>query len=263
MATTVLSRAGIVANCAVAPKAEASRLSSSVSFAAPLKAFKVALRANTSSSTFSASSATICRATAQIGEDVETGFAAPAATKLYIGNLPFNVDSESLAELFQEAGIVELVEVVYDRDTGRSRGFGFVTMRTPEEAQSAIEKFDGSDLGGRTLKVNVPTPKGERPPRTERPARGAPRTGGRGGSDNKIFVGNLSWGMDDMALEDLFSEFGKVLEAKVILDRETGRSRGFGFVTYSTAAEVEEAVSNLNGADVDGRQLRVGPADAK
>jgi nucleolin len=61
-------------------------------------------------------------------------------------------------------------------------------------------------------------------------------------------VGNLSWGVDNSALANLFNEQGEVLEAKVIFDRETGRPRGFGFVTYSSADEVENAVSNLDGA---------------
>ncbi|GJP59552.1 hypothetical protein CLOP_g12544 [Closterium sp. NIES-67] len=136
-------------------------------------------------------------------------------------------------------------------------------MSTPEEAQSAIEKFDGSELGGRMLKVNMPVPRGERErgARNERPRGDRPRFGGNQG--NKIYVGNLSWGMDDGSLEDLFAEFGKVLEAKVVLDRDTGRSRGFGFVTLSSDSEVQEAISNLDGADVDGRQLRVNVAAPK
>ncbi|CAI5982924.1 unnamed protein product [Closterium sp. NIES-64] len=204
-----------------------------------------------------------CREIARIHGVTVAEVAKTTCTKIYVGNLPFNVDSESLAEIFQEAGVVELVEVIYDRDSGRSRGFGFVTMSTPEEAQSAIEKFDGSELGGRMLKVNMPVPRGERErgARNERPRGDRPRFGGNQG--NKLYVGNLSWGMDDMALEDLFAEFGKVLEAKVVLDRDSGRSRGFGFVTLSSDAEVQEAISNLDGADVDGRQLRVNVAAPK
>lgn len=76
--------------------------------------------------------------------------------------------------------------------------------------------------------------------------------GGRGGSSssdgNRVYVGNLSWGVDDLALENLFSEQGKVMEAKVVYDRETGRSRGFGFVTYSSAEEVNSAIESLDGA---------------
>lgn len=61
-------------------------------------------------------------------------------------------------------------------------------------------------------------------------------------------MGNLSWGVDNSALANLFSEQGEVLEARIIYDRESGRSRGFGFVTYGSAEEVENAISNLDGA---------------
>lgn len=78
------------------------------------------------------------------------------------------------------------------------------------------------------------------------------RGGGGGGgagfeSGNRVYVGNLSWGVDNAALESLFSEQGKVLEAKVVYDRDSGRSRGFGFVTYNTADEVNSAINSLNG----------------
>lgn len=91
------------------------------------------------------------------------------------------------------------------------------------------------------MRVNSGPP----PPRRESPL---PRMG-RGGatSANRVYVGNLAWGVDDLALETLFSEQGKVVEAKVVYDRESGRSRGFGFVTYSSAEEVNSAIETLNG----------------
>jgi len=169
-----------------------------------------------------------------------------------------------LAEHFQQVGNVDMVEVIYDRETGRSRGFAFVTFATQAEANAAIEQLDGTELGGRALRVNFPNPAGTRTERTERPPRpaGGGRTGGAGRNDpNKLYVGNLSWGMDDLGLEELFAEFGSVTEAKVIMDRETGRSRGFGFVTLSTGQEVQEAIAALDGVDVDGRIIRVNLAN--
>lgn len=88
-----------------------------------------------------------------------------------------------------------------------------------------------------------PPRRGEFSPRGPRGGgAGAPSSGG-----NRVYVGNLSWGVDDLALETLFSEQGKVVEAKVVYDRESGRSRGFGFVTYSSAEEVDNAIDSLNG----------------
>jgi len=88
-----------------------------------------------------------------------------------------------------------------------------------------------------------------REPRTSSYNNSPPRREGGGyNNPNKLFVGNLSWNVDDVTLETIFSDYGKVLDAKVISDRETGRSRGFGFVTLASADEVTEAINNLDGA---------------
>ncbi|MBK9942906.1 MAG: RNA-binding protein [Kouleothrix sp.] len=78
----------------------------------------------------------------------------------------------------------------------------------------------------------------------------------------KLFVGNLSWNVDDAQLEALFSEHGEVQSARVITDRDTGRSRGFGFVEMD-AADVAAVISAVNGRDVDGRPVRVNEAEDK
>ncbi|TNF27846.1 MAG: RNA-binding protein, partial [Deltaproteobacteria bacterium] len=76
----------------------------------------------------------------------------------------------------------------------------------------------------------------------------------------KLFVGGLSWGTDDAALRNAFESFGEVSDAKVITDRETGRSRGFGFVTFEDNAAADEAIQKMDGASLDGRNLRVNEA---
>jgi cold-inducible RNA-binding protein len=84
------------------------------------------------------------------------------STKLYVGNLAFQTTSQELQELFATAGTVESASVVEDRDTGRSRGFAFVEMSTKEEATSAIDQFNGKEVGGRELKVNEAKPRENR-----------------------------------------------------------------------------------------------------
>ncbi|MDP3964310.1 MAG: RNA-binding protein [bacterium] len=87
------------------------------------------------------------------------------AKRLYVGNLSYSTTDDSLKEAFGQAGTVESATIIMDKMTGRSKGFGFVEMSTDEEAQKAIEMYDGKDLDGRTVKVNEARPMEERAPR--------------------------------------------------------------------------------------------------
>ena len=99
--------------------------------------------------------------------------------KLYVGNLPYTVRDEDLQQSFSEFGSVNSAKVMMERDTGRSKGFGFVEMGSDAEAQAAIEGMNGQSLGGRSLVVNEARPMEARPPRTG--GFGGPRGGGGGG----------------------------------------------------------------------------------
>ncbi len=95
--------------------------------------------------------------------------------KLYVGNLAYSVESSELEQMFGAHGTVQSAEVIADRDTGRSKGFGFVEMSTDEEAQAAIAALNGQQSNGRALTVN------EAKPREDRPRGGGGGGGGRGG----------------------------------------------------------------------------------
>jgi RNA recognition motif-containing protein len=84
------------------------------------------------------------------------------SSKLYVGNLPFEVGEQDLQELFAAHGEVVSAKVITDRETGRPRGFGFIEMARAEDAQKAIQSLDGKDFKGRNLKVNVAQPREER-----------------------------------------------------------------------------------------------------
>ncbi|XVF28522.1 hypothetical protein REPUB_Repub15cG0036800 [Reevesia pubescens] len=180
----------------------------------------------------------------------ETEAESPVSTKLYFGNLPYNVDSAQLAGIIQEYASPELIEVLYDRKTGKSRGFAFVTMSTIEDCNAVIENLDGSEYLGRTLRVNFsdkPKPRQPLYPETE----------------YKLFVGNLSWSVTSESLTQSFQEYGNVVGARVLYDGETGRSRGYGFVSYSTKSEMEAALQSLNGMELEGRAIRVSLAQGR
>lgn len=78
--------------------------------------------------------------------------------KLYVGNLPFSANEQALADAFSQCGTVESAKIIMDRDTGRSKGFGFVEMSSDSEAQDAISKFNGADFEGRAMTVNEAKP---------------------------------------------------------------------------------------------------------
>jgi len=104
--------------------------------------------------------------------------------KLYVGNLSFRVTSEDLQEYFGAAGAVESANVVYDRETGRSRGFGFVEMASEDEATAAISQFNGQEYDGRNMVVNEARPREERPRGGNRSNyAGGGNRGGYGGGD--------------------------------------------------------------------------------
>ena len=94
--------------------------------------------------------------------------------KLYVGNLPYSVTQETLEETFSQCGTVDSVNVITDRDTGQSKGFGFIEMSNDSEAQKAIQELNGTSIDGREIKVNEAKPKA---PRRDR--------GGYGGRDNR------------------------------------------------------------------------------
>ncbi len=102
-------------------------------------------------------------------------------SKLYVGNLSFDLDEAAIRAAFEESGEVTDVFVVMDKMTGRPRGFAFVTMGSPEAAQAAIEQWNGTELGGRALTVNEARPKEE-------------RSGGFGGGGGRSFGGDRRGG---------------------------------------------------------------------
>lgn len=181
------------------------------------------------------------------------------AGRLFVGNLPYSMTEDQLAEVFREAGPVRSVEVVYDRLTDRSRGFAFITMAGVEEAEEAIRLFNGAQVGGRTVKVNFPeVPRGgEREVRVPRPSGSG--VGGRRflESPHQVYVGNLSWSVTNESLRRAMEGLPGFMSAKVLFEPDTGRSRGYGFAAFATPEDAQSAVDSMNGVEVEGRPLRL------
>ncbi|CAA6661593.1 unnamed protein product [Spirodela intermedia] len=198
---------------------------------------------------------TVC-VVAQEASGAVQDLSSEAARRLYVGNIPRNVSNQELSSIFGEHGSVEKAEVMYDKYSGRSRRFAFVTMSSVEDANAAIEKLNGSDIGGRQIKVNV----------TEKPLQSLelslPQVDESSFVDSpfKVYVGNLTKNVTSEVLTKFFSERGKVLSAKVSRAPGTSKSSGFGFVTFSSEEDVETAIESANNAFLEGQRIRVNKA---
>ncbi|KAG5015759.1 hypothetical protein AAZX31_08G150100 [Glycine max] len=192
---------------------------------------------------------------AAVAEQAATATEA-SARRLYVGNIPRTVTNEELAKIVQEHGAVEKAEVMYDKYSGRSRRFAFVTMKTVEDATAVIEKLNGTEIGGREVKVNVT----EKPLSTpDLPLLQAEESEFID-SPHKVYVGNLAKTVTTDTLKNFFSEKGKVLSAKVSRVPGTSKSSGYGFVTFSSEEDVEAAISSFNNSLLEGQTIRVNKA---
>lgn len=194
--------------------------------------------------------------------------------KLFVAGLPDSISEDVLKQLFEATGgTVVNVSLPKDRQTGRPRGFGFVTLSTPAEAQAARDALDGSMQAGKSISVR---PFQAEPPKRGEPGSG-PRPGGfgagpggpRGGPsapDRTLYVGNLPYDATQAEVETLIngatSGEGQVVRVHLPTDPD-GRKRGFGFVTMSSAETAKAASEALKTADIRGRRLIVNLAHPK
>ncbi|XP_061365830.1 small ribosomal subunit protein cS22 isoform X1 [Gastrolobium bilobum] len=179
-----------------------------------------------------------------------------AARRLYVGNIPRTVTNDELAKILEEHGAVEKAQVMYDKYSGRSRRFAFVTMKTVEDANAVIEKLNGTEIGGREVKVNIT----EKPLTTVDLPLLQVEESENIDSPHKVYVGNLAKTVTTDTLKSFFSEKGKVLSAKVSRVPGTSKSSGFGFVTFSSAEDVEAAISSFNNSLLEAQKIRVNKA---
>jgi polyadenylate-binding protein len=163
---------------------------------------------------------------------------------VFIKNLDKNIDNKSLYDTFSAFGNILSCKIMND-ENGQSKGFGFVHFETQEAADNAINKVNGMLLADKKVYV------GRFMSRTQRDYAGGPR------KFTNIFVKNFGDQLDEEKLRELFSKHGKITSFKIEND-ENGQSKGFGFCSFESPEEAEEAVQNLNGYSIGEKQLYVG-----
>lgn len=163
------------------------------------------------------------------------------------------VTEEDLSFAFGAFGTVSQIALPRNKATGESRGFAFVDLASKEEVDKAIAEMDGQELNGRSVSVSPMLPKasvpaksksGERSPTSEM-------------SELKAYIGNLPFGALEEDIKAYFSEQAPVTDVYLAKDSETGKDKGFGFVSFETEADMMKAVQALDGSFFKGRRLAV------
>ncbi|KAL2545392.1 RNA-binding (RRM/RBD/RNP motif) family protein [Forsythia ovata] len=182
-----------------------------------------------------------------VEEDAEQTQKVNQKRKLFVLNLPWSFSVVDIKNFFGECGTVADVEIIKQKD-GRSRGFAFVTMASGEEAQAVIDKFDSSELSGRIIRVEFAK-------KFKKPSRSPPAGPPPGETRHKLYVSNLEWKVRSNNLREFFSADFNPVSARVVFDSPSGRSAGYGFVSFATKEEAESAISSLDGKELLGRPI--------
>lgn len=185
-----------------------------------------------------------------------------ASGNLFIGNLSWNVDEEWLMKEFEEFGELAGCRIITDRESGRSKGYGYVEFKDVSSGITALEAKNGADLDGRNIRIDFSTP---RPPRND--AGGTPqqrsfdRAKQFGDSTSQpsttLFVGNIAFSADEDTVTEAFQEFGTIKSVRMPTDRDTGDPKGFGYVEFYTLDEAKAAFDGMTGQTIAGRSIRV------
>ncbi|XP_008397806.1 polyadenylate-binding protein 4 [Poecilia reticulata] len=192
--------------------------------------------------------------------EAELGAKAKEFTNVYIKNFGDDMDDERLKELFEKYGKTLSVKVMAD-SSGKSRGFGFVSFEKHEDANKAVEEMNGTELNGKTVFVGRAQKKMERQAELKRKFEQLKQERISRYQGVNLYIKNLDDTIDDEKLRKEFSPFGSITSAKVML--EEGRSKGFGFVCFSSPEEATKAVTEMNGRIVGSKPLYVALAQRK
>ncbi|CAH9145606.1 unnamed protein product [Cuscuta epithymum] len=171
-----------------------------------------------------------------------------SAGKLFVGGIAWETSEETFSRYFSKYG--ELVDsiIMMDKLSGRPRGFGFVTFVDAEVANRVLKEEHVID--GRVVEVKRTVP------REDMPLRGGSKT-------KKIFIGGIPLSLNEDGLKEYFSSYGNIIECQIMVDHNTGRPRGFGFITFDNEGAVEKALSDGHMHEISGKQVEIKRAEPK
>ncbi|KAI9798841.1 MAG: hypothetical protein M1825_004964 [Sarcosagium campestre] len=180
---------------------------------------------------------------------------------LFVGNLSWNVDEEWLAREFEEFGELSGTRVISDRNTGRSKGFGYVEFKNASDAAKALKAKKGTEIDGRLCNIDFSTPRTDAAAPGGFKERATSRAGAYGDAQSPesdtLFVGNVAFSANEDILGEEFGKWGTVTHVRLPTDPETGSIKGFAYVQFASVDEAKEALNNMMGVAIEGRPVRV------
>jgi polyadenylate-binding protein len=190
----------------------------------------------------------------------ELGEKAKMFTNVYVKNFPDSFKEEQLRDMFEAHGPITSYKIMTD-DSGKSRGFGFVAFENPDDAEKACIELNGKEMEGKTLYVGRAQKRAERQMELKRKFEDMKMQRMNRYQGVNLYVKNLDDTIDDEELRKEFAPYGTITSAKVMT--EDGRSKGFGFVCFSSPEEATKAVTEMNGRIVGKKPLYVALAQRK
>ncbi|ODV74796.1 Nsr1p, partial [Cyberlindnera jadinii NRRL Y-1542] len=175
---------------------------------------------------------------------------------LFVGRLSWNIDDDWLKSEFEPLGGVIGARVMFERATGKSRGYGYVDFENKAAAEKALKEYQGREIDGRPINLDMSTSKP-----AGNPNKNADRASKYGDTPSEpsdtLFIGNLSFQADRDGLFETFGQYGSVISARIPTHPETEQPKGFGYVQFSSVDEAKAALEALNGEYIAGRPVRL------
>ncbi|KAL2017560.1 hypothetical protein VTK56DRAFT_1994 [Thermocarpiscus australiensis] len=186
------------------------------------------------------------------------GETSEKSSTLWVGNLGWAVDDNTLYEEFQSIEGIVSARVVTDKESGRSRGFGYVDFDSPQAAEKAYNEKNGANLQGRDLRLDFASkPSADAAPNQRAADRARKHGDVVSPESDTLFVGNLAFNASEDSVSAFFNEVAQVQSLRIPTDQESGRPKGFAYVTFSSVEDAKTAFTSLNGANLDGRPVRL------
>jgi len=185
-------------------------------------------------------------------QQVQRQRAVAIMCKIYVGSIYYEIGEATIKQAFETFGPVRSIDMSYDQGTQRHKGFCFLEFETPEAAFMSLEHMQSVTIGGRAVKVGRLSNIGQAQHFIQQFAQEASKY-------NRVYISNIHSNISDEDIRAVFESFGKVISCQLVRNPDTGVHKHYGFVEYEQSHSMKEAITAMNGFDLGGQLIRVGP----